>query len=289
MLNRSALVIRARQPFLDWLLALPDPPEVTLADVNRDNPVYLLPAFEEEHEIDEIVSAYHEDIFAELLGGWWTDEDDWPEPLDLDTFRAWFDVAVHSVVLDMVAEPLDADELDELEAELEDLEDLDEEDALDLAALTAFESLEQVEELLDRDLVRDTVVELFMATDARDWDRVEGCFSPRVLFDMTSVAGGEAALRTPHEIAADWRAGLQDLDAVHHQVGNFQIDVVEEDAVVTCYGVAIHYLATASGEKTRTFVGTYRLHLEWLEDRWAIDGFTFDLKFVTGDPDLGRA
>jgi hypothetical protein len=42
MLNRSAIILRAKQPFLDWLWQLPDPveAEMTLDQVNNEPQIF---------------------------------------------------------------------------------------------------------------------------------------------------------------------------------------------------------------------------------------------------------
>ena len=56
----------------------------------------------------------------------------------------------------------------------------------------------------DQDAVVGVVNRVFLGTDARDWPAVQACFAPSVLFDMTSVAGGEPARLSPEEITAGW-------------------------------------------------------------------------------------
>ena len=46
----------------------------------------------------------------------------------------------------------------------------------------------------------ETITNLFIGTDERDWARVRACFATRVLFDMTSLTGGEPATLTPQQI-----------------------------------------------------------------------------------------
>ena len=55
-----------------------------------------------------------------------------------------------------------------------------------------------IRDLLEREAVIDTITELFVATDRRDWAAVRQCFAPRVHFDMSSAGGGE-----PAEVAAE--------------------------------------------------------------------------------------
>jgi hypothetical protein len=113
MLNRSVLTLRAKQPFLDWLRSLPDPvsDEVTLETLSEDNTAYLTPDHEDNDERDEILEQAFGLIFEDQLAGWWTEEEAWPEDRSLATFLAWFDVAWHSLVEDLVDGPLIDDDL----------------------------------------------------------------------------------------------------------------------------------------------------------------------------------
>jgi hypothetical protein len=40
-------------------------------------------------------------IFEEELGGWHRVKADWPQRRDIETFQAWFEIEVHSMVLDL--------------------------------------------------------------------------------------------------------------------------------------------------------------------------------------------
>ena len=104
--NRSLLIVRAKKPFLGWLKSLPDPANVTMSEVNEDNTVYPLPDFENDKEQDEILSHVFGLIFEEQLMGWSQDDRDWPSDRSFAVFKEWFDVEFHSLVLDLVDEPL---------------------------------------------------------------------------------------------------------------------------------------------------------------------------------------
>ena len=139
--------------------------------------------------------------------------------------------------------------------------------------------------LIDRVRVEETINRLFIATDNRDWAGVEASFTPRVRLDMGSV-GGPASEMSGAAIAAMWRDGLSRLDAVHHQAGNFLIQVNVDAATAFCYGIATHYRPNASGRHTRTFVGSYQFELEKHDGRWLICAMRFNLKYLDGNPDL---
>ena len=107
MLNRSALIVRAKEPFLKWLKSLPDPADVSRDIINHDNTAYLLPDLSSGFEEAELLEQFYGLIFEEQLDGWRVEKNDWPEKRDLQTFNNWFDVEFHSVVLDLVDAPLE--------------------------------------------------------------------------------------------------------------------------------------------------------------------------------------
>ncbi len=142
--------------------------------------------------------------------------------------------------------------------------------------------------LADKDRIVETINELFIGTDQRDWRKVMGVFAPQVRFDMTSLAGGKPQVLTPRQIADGWDQGLKPLKAVHHQSGNFIVTVAGDQADAYCYGIATHYLPTRSGRNVRTFVGSYDFHLVRNDGVWLIDGFTYNLKYIDGNKDLEK-
>jgi ketosteroid isomerase-like protein len=142
--------------------------------------------------------------------------------------------------------------------------------------------------LLQKDRIVDAINTLFVATDEKDWETVKGCFADEVLFDVTSLGADVPETLTPDAIAAAWEDGLRPIEALHHQTGNHRVEVSGDEAIAFCYGTASHYRKTASGRNTRTFVGSYDLHLRRASGRWVIDQFTFNLKFLDGNPELEK-
>jgi hypothetical protein len=143
--------------------------------------------------------------------------------------------------------------------------------------------------LLEKDAVVSTINHLFSSTDEMDWESVRRCFAPAVWVDMTSVVGGEPEDTTGEAIASGWSESLGHLKAIHHQAGNYEVQVHGNEAAASCYGIASHFLPNDSGENTRTLVGTYDLRLRKLSGTWRIDRFRFNLKYVAGNPDLEGA
>ena len=145
---------------------------------------------------------------------------------------------------------------------------------------------DQLEILINKDQIRETIDQLFIATDNREWQKVKQCFTDSVKFDMTSMTGGDPAIIKSDEIINGWEAALKKLEAIHHQAGNYLIEVNNDESTVFCYAIASHYLSTSSGNNTRTFVGSYNFHLMKKDNHWRIDQFKFNLKYSSGNMDL---
>jgi len=144
----------------------------------------------------------------------------------------------------------------------------------------------QYQALLEKDNVIGVINRLFISTDNRDWTKVKECFASEVLFDMTSLAGGELATLTPQQIVDAWDTGLKPLKAIHHQAGNYVVTINGNQAEAFCYGIASHYLPNKNNQNARTFVGSYNFHLLKQESQWRIDKFKFNLKYIDGNANL---
>jgi hypothetical protein len=143
---------------------------------------------------------------------------------------------------------------------------------------------------MNKDLVADKleiteiINRLFVYTDNRQWDQLQSeVFASEVDLDMTSMGAEQAARISSGRICQMWEDGFKGLDAVHHQAGNYLIDVKENKASAIAYSIASHFKSSASKGKTRTFVGSYDLHLTKLNNSWRIDGFTYHLRYSEGN------
>ena len=101
VVNRGVVIVKPKQPFLDWLGTLPDPNVLTLDQLQEDCTAFLISDADAEN-LDRWLRRNYPILFEEQLGGWWTDPTRWPAKRDLRTFRAWFAVEVHSVVVDLI-------------------------------------------------------------------------------------------------------------------------------------------------------------------------------------------
>jgi hypothetical protein len=114
VINRTAVTIVGAEPYLDWT-------RLKTADVNRGlltvaraktyGSAFLLPEFELEEDVQEWVEENAAWLFEFQLANWTEDESSWPQTRDLKTFRQWFRIDVHNVVVDVSDEEIEGEEL----------------------------------------------------------------------------------------------------------------------------------------------------------------------------------
>jgi len=110
MINRNALLIHARQPYLDWInaSAADQPPIVDLKEVSPT--LYLVPAFDDADEEARVLKQVYRDIFCRELEGWCRNVTRWPPKLTLPLFREWFEIQSIDLVEDVGHGPIENDE-----------------------------------------------------------------------------------------------------------------------------------------------------------------------------------
>ncbi len=98
ILNRSAITVSAKQPFLDWANSLT--PEFPMeSKVLGESHTYLTnPDFE---DAEKHLKKYFKAIFEEELEGIWTDANEWPQKRDFKTFCEWFHFEISDWVQDL--------------------------------------------------------------------------------------------------------------------------------------------------------------------------------------------
>jgi hypothetical protein len=108
MLNRSAVAVRPKQPFLDWVNAVDDSGTVTLDDLQTT--LYLVPDYEDPEDAEKVLKRVYDDIFCRELQGWYTLESLWPRDRSLKVFKQWFDVEHFDLIEDVGWGPIVNDE-----------------------------------------------------------------------------------------------------------------------------------------------------------------------------------
>jgi len=110
MLNRSAVVLKPRQPFVDWINSLPGDDKGTLARLREEGTILLVPEFQDRKEGILYLKKICPDLFAHQLWAWYTDDTAWPKPRDWTVFQEWFDIEICSEVLDTVKGKLERED-----------------------------------------------------------------------------------------------------------------------------------------------------------------------------------
>ena len=112
MVNRAALLLKAKKPFVEWINKS-DPynksTNLSMAEVNEDRTVYLINDLEAEN-LDEWITLNCANLFENELEDWYTDESLWPQNRDLELFKKWFAVECHTVLIDTGSGPIVDDE-----------------------------------------------------------------------------------------------------------------------------------------------------------------------------------
>ena len=141
---------------------------------------------------------------------------------------------------------------------------------------------------MNREMIVETIVKLFVGVDERNWILVKQVFCDFVLLDYSSMSSAKAEVLTPDKIIENWRNFLPGFDFTHHHIGNFMINLNPETAEVFCYGTATHYLKNESNSNIWTVVGSYNFDLQHFEEGWKISKMKFNFKFADGNFDLPK-
>ena len=103
LINRSVVVVRPRQPYIDWANSMDDGgPLGNLEDMRQDPPAYLVDNVESREDLSRVLDFCWEPIFEEQLGRWMRDPDVWPKQITREIFVEWFDCELYVMVWDVV-------------------------------------------------------------------------------------------------------------------------------------------------------------------------------------------
>lgn len=104
-------MLKYKAPAIDWINSV-EPTNngniITLAEVNRERTVFLIRDEDADTPdiVDEWIKLNYENLFENELFSWYIDEDTWPKKRTLKMFKQWFEVECHTLVLDLVGEPI---------------------------------------------------------------------------------------------------------------------------------------------------------------------------------------
>ena len=114
VVNRIAVTITGAKAYMDWTCqhdADPAKGTLTVARVKPYGTAFLLPEFELEEDVQEWVEENASWLFDFQLEAWTGDQSVWPGTRDLKTFREWFRIDIHNMVVDMGDDEIEGEEI----------------------------------------------------------------------------------------------------------------------------------------------------------------------------------
>jgi hypothetical protein len=103
--NRTALIIKPKQPFKEWLLNIGSDNQGV--EIEKDPMIYLLPDFDETKDLDRWLKKNFDQIFVDQMNYWYTLESMWVQNRTFKMFKEWFDYSLYMMILDTLEEPIE--------------------------------------------------------------------------------------------------------------------------------------------------------------------------------------
>ena len=108
-IDRMALVLQPKEAFIAWLKEIhkeefakeEGSEELTML---TEPSVILIPVIEDDEAFENYIKLHYAAWLAYEFGSWCENEQEWPEQRDLEAFQEYFDVHVHSIVIDNVSD-----------------------------------------------------------------------------------------------------------------------------------------------------------------------------------------
>ena len=111
-INRTAIIIKPKQPFVDWLNTIPgEKSDNTIENTSSENTTFLIPEFFGHKESRAYIKKIYSYIFEFELFGWYTNEELWPQKRTWNMFQEWFVIEINSEVFDLVEGDIEKEEM----------------------------------------------------------------------------------------------------------------------------------------------------------------------------------
>jgi hypothetical protein len=109
-LNKVALIVRPKQPYIDWANGLEEGgPKLSLESPEQEHTIYLVEESSLDLDPEPSLRRHYSAIFEQELAGWHRDPSEWPRQRNLNTFLKWFDIKIHSMIVDLAEIPLEVE------------------------------------------------------------------------------------------------------------------------------------------------------------------------------------
>jgi len=105
MIDRNAVLVAPKKPFFAWVNKLYPERPIKEHQIKEHN-IYLIHELDSDDDFEEWLEYNYLELFENELFYWHMNPQDWPEDKSLATFKKWFRVQYHSMVLDFEEDEL---------------------------------------------------------------------------------------------------------------------------------------------------------------------------------------
>nr|WP_294941780.1 nuclear transport factor 2 family protein [uncultured Mucilaginibacter sp.] len=126
------------------------------------------------------------------------------------------------------------------------------------------------------------VKKLFEDVDLRNWPGVKAAMAQNVELDFRSLSGNAPGVESSDSIVSAWHNFLPGFDSTRHQLTDFKVTQTGDNAIVTYYGLANHYL----GKDIWTVEANYESQLAKINGAWLLSKHKLNLIKQSGNTDL---
>ncbi len=106
LLNRDAVMVRPKKPFIDWIYYNDSSVKITPEEIKNYRNIYLIPEMEDDEARQKCLEKNCQEIFQAELFEWYTDETLFPKDLNYKVFKEWFEIEMFEMVVDTVDKPI---------------------------------------------------------------------------------------------------------------------------------------------------------------------------------------
>jgi hypothetical protein len=134
--------------------------------------------------------------------------------------------------------------------------------------------------LIDKQEISDLVMRYCHALDTRDWDLLERCFAPDIVFEGEGLPTGQGFAQIRDTIST----ALSGLDQSQHYVSNLRIDLHGDKAFLECYLQAQHVRSSAGPDSNFLVAGIYRDEVVRTNGSWRFTRRALAVTWSSGNP-----
>ncbi|MBT8244462.1 MAG: hypothetical protein HKP48_07390 [Winogradskyella sp.] len=99
-INRSAIIVKPKQPFIDWHNSLY--PDSKMDEIDID--IYLVD--DSINDLEKWLKKKFDKLFTMVLYDWHTNKKEWPQRRNYKMFKQWFRVEISETVYDLEKRPI---------------------------------------------------------------------------------------------------------------------------------------------------------------------------------------